>query len=250
MNQPRIIAYCIAHYGKDYLPYVLHSVINYVHQVNIFYTPHPSHGHQTTVQCPETKEEIWTASDIGFPNIRRYELKNIFYEGQQRDYAVNICKQEGADLILVVDCDEIWPPDVLTKALDYVWQENKARNWLINFTHLWRSFNWVCRDQGWPVRILDMRHNGDIGYVPKEFGDIYHFGYAVPDSIMRYKWLIHGHKDELRPGWFENKWLQWPPPNDCHPTNEKGFWNPEPFNKELLPEIMKSHPFYNLDKVE
>ena len=250
MNNPRIIAYMVAHYGKDYIPYALRSIVNHVSHVNIFYTPHPSHGHQTTAQCPETKEEIWQASDIGSDKIRRYELKNIFYEGQQRDHAVELCKQEGADLILVVDCDEVWPAEVLTQALEFVWIENKARQWLINFTHLWRSFNWVCRDQGWPVRILDMRYNSGLAYVPKEFGDIYHFGYAVSNSIMAYKWKIHGHRDELRPGWFENKWLQWPPPPDCHPTNSEGFWNPVPFDRDQLPSVLHDHPFFHLEKVE
>lgn len=251
MTKPRIIAYSIIHYGADFLPYALRSIIDHVDEAIVLYTPHPSHGHSTTAQCPETKEEIWAASDIGSPKIRRYELKNIFYEGQQRDHAVELCRQAGADMILVVDCDEVWPAEVLSRALEYAWAENKARNWLINFVHIWRSFNYCCRDQGWPVRIIDLRHPmKTTAYIPKEFGDIYHFGYCIRNSIMAYKLLIHGHKYELRPGWFENRWLIWPPPPDCHPTNSEGFWNPEPFDKEQLPPLMREHPFWNLERVE
>lgn len=251
MSKPRVVSYMVAHYGIDYIPVALKSVINHVDEALVIYTPHPSHGHQTTVQCPETKEQIWEATQIDSPKIRRYELSNIFYEGQQRDKAVEMCRNAGADLVLVVDCDEVWPPDVLEKALEYAWQENKARTWLINFTHLWRSFNWVCRDQGWPVRIIDLRHpQGTVAYIPKEFGDIFHFGYCIRDSLLRYKIQIHGHKNEMRKGWLEEKWGVWPPPPDCHPTNAEGFWNPEPFDKALLPDIMKSHQFYNLERVE
>lgn len=242
-------SYSVVHYGKDFLSYALKSVIDSVEQAHVIYTPHPSHGHSTSVPCPETKEDIWAASDIGSDKIRRYELKNIYNEGPQRDRAVGICQSAGAEMILVVDCDEVWHEDVLQAALNYAWFENKARNWLINFTHFWRSFNFVCRDQGWPVRIIDLRHKDGIGYIPKEFGEIWHFGYAVRDEIMAYKWRIHGHKQELRPDWFETRWNVWPPPQDCHPTNERGFWNPVPFEKEKLPAIMREHPFYNLERI-
>ncbi|MGH7274644.1 MAG: hypothetical protein ACREIQ_09335, partial [Nitrospiria bacterium] len=181
------MSYSIIHYGADYLTWALRSVINHVSQANIFYTPHPSHGHQVNVPCPETKEQIWQASDISSEKIHRFELKNIYYEGPQRDFAVGQCQQARADMILVVDCDEVWPDVVLNAALNYAWHENKARNWLINFTHLWRSFSWACRDQGWPVRIIDLRHTEGVAYIPKEFGDIYHFGYAVTNEIMAYK---------------------------------------------------------------
>lgn len=246
----KIHAYMVAHYGIDYIPYALRSVINHVELAHVIYTPHPSHGHQTQARCPETKEQIWSSTEIGSDKIRRYELSNVFYEGPQRDNAVNICRAAGAEMILVVDCDEIWKDEVLSAALHYAWHENKARNWLINFTHLWRSFNWVCRDEGWPVRIIDLRHTQGLGYIPKEFGEIYHFGYAIRDELLRYKLQIHGHKDEMRPDWLETRWSVWPPPPDCHPTNERGFWNPEPFDKERLPELMKSHPFWNLERID
>jgi hypothetical protein len=244
-------SYTIAHYGKDYLSAALRSIIDHVDQAHVIYTPHPSHGHSTNVPCPETQDDIFKAADIGSPKVHRYELMGIRHEGPQRDYAVELCRKAGAEMVLVVDCDEVWPENVLSAALSYAWYENKARGWLINFTHFWRSFNWVCRDQGWPVRIIDLRHPlGTIGYIPKEFGDIWHFGYAVPDSIMTYKWRIHGHRNELRRDWFETKWNAWPPPPDCHPTNSEGFWNPEPFDKEKLPEIMRTHPFWAAERID
>lgn len=251
--KPKVVAYMIAHYGASYIPYALKSVIDSVDQAIVLYTPHPSHSHQTDAQCPESEADILHAANIGSDKVRTYTLSGIRHEGPQRDYAVEMCKQQGADLVLVVDCDEVWPANVLQQALEYAWTQNKARQWLVNMSHLWRGFNHVCRDQGWPVRILDLRFplsGSSVGYIPKEFGDIYHFGYAVTNDIMRYKWAIHGHKSELRPNWFKERWEAWPPPPDCHPTNERGFWNPEPFNKELLPLLMRDHPFYNLEMVK
>lgn len=256
MRDYKTVAYCAIHYGRDYLPWSLRSIYDQVDRLNVLYTPHPSHGHRTDAQPPETRQQLLDAAYQYDPQgkIQWYDVENIWQEGQQRDYAVSVCERNGADLICVVDYDEIYHADTLQAMLDHVWQANNARNWLINFSHAWRSFSYMCRDNNWPVRIIDTRHSSGTGYIPKELGDIYHFGYAVTDKVMRYKWNVHGHKDELRPGWYEDKWLAWPPPDDCHPTNGRneegiGWWNPEPFDKYLLPELMYNHPFFNLERI-
>jgi hypothetical protein len=105
-----------------------------------------------------------------------------------------------------------------------------GRNNLMNMVHFWRSFNWACYDDGWPVRIIDLRYENGVNYIPHDLGRVYHFGYAVTNQVMKYKWQIHGHKNELRPDWFMEKWHRWPPQLDCHPTNDNHFWTPRMFN--------------------
>ncbi len=257
MRDYNIYAYVALHYGKDYLPYSLKSIYDSVDRLYIFYTPHPSHGHRTDIPPIESREELLVAANSFYASEAKISWieTDIWNEGQQRDYAVQTLIHDNASLILVCDYDELWHPHVLDKALNHVWEMNGARNWLINFRHAWRSFNFMCDDNNWPVRIIDTRHSGGIGYVPKELGDIFHMGYAVTDKVMRYKWECHGHKDELRPNWYEEKWQAWPPVDDCHPTNGKndegiGWWNPQPFDKRELPHILRSHPFYELDKIK
>jgi hypothetical protein len=248
----KVISYTIVHYGADYIGWALRSIYNLVDQAHVYYTPTPSHGHQTDTPPVESREQIQRAAFAYNPDnkIRWFDFQGITQEGQQRDQAVKLCTEAGADLILVVDCDEIWNELTLRLALDYARKENTVRNWLINFTHLWRSFDYCCRDQGWPVRIIDTRHRAnEVAYIPQEFGEIYHFGYAVTDDIMTYKWKIHGHKSDMRPGWMADKWAAWPPPPDCHPTNDKDFWMPEPFDKKELPVFMKDHPFYGAEMI-
>lgn len=249
----KIHAYCIAHYGKDYIGYALRSIFPFVDIAHVFYTSHPSHGHQVQERPPELSIQLFEAAkQFDTDNkMRWYQSGNIFYEGQQRDMAVRHCQQSGADIVLVVDVDEIWPADVLEQALQLVINGN-ANKWLINFTHLWRSFNWCCRDNAWPVRFIDLRPGDkqDTAYISKELGDIYHFGYAVTDKIMAYKWQIHGHKDELRNGWLDEKWYQWQPGiEDVHPTNSDNWWKPESFDKMQLPEFMREHPFWGVEMI-
>lgn len=248
-------SYTILHYGQDYLSYALRSVYHSVDKLNIFYTPNPSHGHQVNISPVETKEELTQVAYAYDPDnkILWHDMLNVLDEGTQRDLAVRTLENDGADLIVVLDCDEIWHRKQLELILSDVW-DGKTRNYLINMIHFWRSFNWACRDDGWPVRIIDLRmpiNSDDVKYIEREMAQVYHFGYAVVDKVMRYKWQIHGHKNEMRHLWLNNIWgAQSSPTFDCHPTNDKGFWNAEWFNKEQLPEFMRDHPFYNLERIE
>ena len=251
----KVAACSIVHYGSDYIGWALRSVCEVVDLCHVVYTATPSHGHTTDAQPIESRADILIAAGRFCRNVHFHEIKGATEEWQHRDAAIKICKGHGADLILVLDADEVWHEDVLRSALVYAWEKNSARNWLINFVHLWRSFDTCCRDDAWPVRIIDLRHVNGVGYIPRELGEIYHFGYAVTDKVMNYKMLIHGHKDELRPDWFATKWAAWPPVGDCHPTNGpktdgSGWWDPEPFDKARLPAFMQEHPFWGRERVE
>jgi len=240
----------ILHYGKDYISYALRSIYHEIDQAHIFYTPTASHGHSTDLPPIDTKEELQQAVYSYDPDnkIKWYDMIGVTHEGPQRDMALQTVQAAGADLVLVQDYDEIWPNAVLKNSLTFA-QTSNVRNNLINMVHFWRSFDLICRDQGWPVRIINlMQANNEVAYIPHE--PVYHFGYAVTSQTMAYKWQIHGHKNELRLNWFEDKWYKWPAPDDCHPTNDQDFWTPELFDKTQLPEFMRQHPFYDLEKIE
>ncbi len=241
----------ILHYGKDYLSYALRSVYHSVDRLNIFYTPEPSHGHATNLAPPETKTQLMKAAFAYDPDdkVKWYDMLSVTHEGKQRDLALERCQENGAELVVVVDYDEIWHRRELKSALVNAWESN-FRNHLINMMHFWRSFNWVCYDDGWPVRIIDLRaSNKAVSYIPRETAQVYHFGYAVRDAIMKYKWQIHGHKNELRSDWLNEIWAD-VRKDDIHPTNEKEFWNAYMFDKSELPEFMREHPFYNLEIID
>lgn len=250
---PKVHSYTILHYGAAYLPYAIQSIYPQVDVINIFYTPKPSHGYSSNMQCPETREQLQEAAFRYNPErkIKWYDYTGTLQEGPQRDKAVSVCQSQGADIVLVVDSDEIWDGLTLDLAIRRVQESNTARNWLINFTHLWRSFRWCCKDDLWPVRLLDLRHNEGTEYLPREYGDIFHFGYAITNELMAYKLSIHGHKSEIRDNWYNDKWLDWNPEvADVHPTNERDFWMPEKFNINRLPKFMLNHPYYGVKRIE
>ncbi len=253
---PRIHSYTILHYGKSYLNYALRSIAPIVDHSYVVYSSHPSHGHSVDIPPIESRDELMSSIPANeWDKLTWIDVDSFWHEGQHRDYALSVAGRD-ASLVLVCDYDEIWPYATLKAVLDYVWQANAARNWLLNFAgQFWRSFNWVCHDNNWPVRVIDTRHSGGVGYIPTELGPVWHFGYAIRDEVLKYKLAIHGHKDELRPNWYDEKWQAWPPVDDCHPTNGKndegiGWWNPKPFDKRELPYVLHNHPWFNVDKIE
>jgi len=245
----------ILHYGTDYLSYALRGVYDSVDKCHVFYTSTPSHGHTTNAPIPETRDRLLVAAFAYDPDkkVIWYDMSNVTHEGQQRDTALETVKNAGADIVLVLDYDEIWHNDTLNMFLKHA-EESFVRDYLVNMTHLWRSFNHAIYDEGWPVRIINLKYNDGVSYIPSTWGHVYHFGYAIRDKIMRYKWEIHGHKNQLRPEWLDSVWSTAEPDN-CHPTNGrnevgKAFWTAKPFDKMTLPLFMRSHPFYDLERIE
>lgn len=244
----KVASMTVLHYGLSYLPSALASVRDFVDYSLVSYTPHPSHGSRAPVQCPETEAELRDAAHTASDKVRWTRVDQFWQEGKHRDHALAQCAD--ADVVLVLDADEVWDPAVLDAALKQV-VDGSASIWRLRFTTPWRSFGWVVRDDMLPERFRDQRQGrgAQYGCIDQGHGPVWHFGYAVTDKIMRYKWMCHGHKTELREGWFEQKWEPWPPVKDVHPTCV-GFWNPEPMDKRVLPEIMRAHPFYDLDRIE
>lgn len=247
----KIHSLTVLHYGKDYLSYALRSIYDSVDSCHIFYSPTPSHGHQTNTPPIETKEELRAAAYHYDPDgkVKWYDVDRVRYEGVHRDLALSTVQNAGADIVIVLDYDEIWPPGLAEKAV----KNSNSRFTLVNMIHFWRSFNWACYDENWPVRVIDLRYSsGDTTYLDySDLGRVFHFGYAIRDEVLSYKIQIHGHKNEFRKDWYQTKWQNWTPDiTDVHPTNEKNFWMPKPFDKGQLPGFMKSHPFYDLEKIE
>ncbi len=247
------IAFFAAHYGREFLAWSIRSIQDHVDEIHVIYTPTPSFGYQTSLQCPETEEELKKEA-------HRFLNKPIFWhrgtwrtEGEHRGAIRPIARDRGADLILVVDADEIWDPDTLGEAIEGARQRG-AENTLVGFCHLWRSFHWICNDGAMPVRIIQPGATG-TGGLPSQKFPVFHFGYAQTPGIVSYKQDIHGHKGEWRADWFQKKFMAWSPDNpfgDVHPTNVD-FWTPTKTTPDVhakLKELAGDHPWFEEDMIK
>lgn len=242
-----ISALYILHYGKTWLHWSMRSVRDFVDEVYVFYTSTPSHGHQTVLHNPETREELYEIS-MGHHAVW-HDCPAFRNEGEHRTYAMEICKKAGSDLVLVVDADEIWHPEVLSRALTFVKSEQMSQSYRVGMRHFWRSLKWICDDEAMPTRFVKPCATGGIGYLdPVRIGKAFHMGYAQPPSIIEYKQSIHGHKGEWRNGWFEQKFLPWNPLiRDVHPTCVD-YWNPKPYKDNgELEYLVGDSPYFGMD---
>lgn len=244
------IAVYVLHYGKEYLAWSIRSVQDVVDEVHILYSVNPSFGGKAPCPCPETRRQLWDEA-------YKFAQKPVFWhdgfwknEGEHRNQMYKIAEKHKADLILVVDADEIWDPQTAAKSIQQVWDFNTAHATRVHFVNFYRSFNWVCYDPTMPMRIYDLRQPPGPEHprtwcIGEQEYPVLHFGFAQSLKITDYKLQIHGHRAHLRQDWWFPKFLNWQPGiEDVNPFGNK--WNPEPIDsrlKEKVQELLHDHPY-------
>lgn len=232
----KVLGYIALHYGAEYLQASIESYNNLVDKIIILYAEKPSYGHDGGIQCPETEQQL---KDIVFSATDKAEWVKVEprNEGEHRS---NIWKYaDGYDLILTADSDEVFKPDELEQAVKYCIDNPYTRYGVDGFINFWKSFNLVCLDGFRPVRFYK---HGQVSQSEVKC-TVYHFGYAQKVETLKYKFSCHGHKPELRENWIDEVYLK-DGLTDLHPVS-LGLWNAVPFDKNTLPEFLKSHPNFN-----
>lgn len=253
----KTIAYTALAYGSPYLAWAIRSIIDHVDEYYVLYSADGSHSHKSTMPLPdcENRDNLHKLATLAAGAKLRWVDGDWTQEGQQRDSIHAIAPD--ADVVLVLDYDEIWPEAVVKKVklfAESVTYTEPHRFIRLPIVHFWRSFRrCVTGDPAFPVRVIFP------GIVSGEStwnaiyarGSIAHLGYAIPDYLMAYKRGIHGHKAEFRTDidWHTERW-QANAQADCHPVGSE-FWNPETVNPmDYMPEFMRYHPYFSKDVIE
>lgn len=252
----KVIAYVALHYGKDYLGWSIRSAIDHIDELHVIYTPVGSHGHRTTTPCPETRDELFAIAAQAAGSKLRWHEGTWPYEGAQRDSIHQYAPD--ADVIIVLDADEIWEPGLIHLVTHKAIVGENYRRLRIPMVHFWRSFHKaIIHDPAYPVRVIYPNHpDAETTYTTMQVEpaitlSIAHMGYAQRPEIVRYKLETHGHKNEFRRdvNWFEDVFManrQF----DTHPVGSE-YWNPETVNPlDYLPAWMAEHPYYGMDVIE
>ncbi len=249
-NNTKVLGYMPLLYGKTYMREALLSVIEHVEKMVILYTDKPSYGFGTDIQNPDSEAELLAiAKQVCGAKLIWHKVSS----GTEGDHRGQIYQYTpGYDLVLAVDSDEVFCEPDLVAALQAAKASDKRYLGISGYINLWRSFDYACYDSYTPIRITNLHNVAGEGVVPCK---IWHFSTAQTVETMRFKLAIHGHKDEIRPGWFDNVFLAWDP-YMFQPKNEdlhlvaRGLWNATPYDKQRMPEILKNHPFFNNPIIE
>lgn len=247
----KVVSYTPLLYGADFLEYAIRSVIPYVDEHHIIYSPIGAHGHVTDIPCPDRRYDLMEAARRGAGDKLRWHDAGPFpHEGFQRESIHRFAPD--SDVILAVDCDEIWPAETVVASinmLDRMSPSDAVRTIRLPMIHLWRSFyRAVLHDPAFPTRVIFPKiPNAEMTlWTPP----IVHAGYAQRSEVVDFKQLTHGHRNEWRKDcdWFRDRFMA-NAQVDTHPVGSE-YWNPEPINPwDYLPEWMKDHPYAKLDLI-
>jgi hypothetical protein len=253
----KAVAYVALHYGSAYLAYAVRSVLPAVDEVWFLYTSMGSHGWMVNYQPPFGEDRATLrkiAEDAAGDKFRWHEPdirkgEKYRYEGQHRD---KIYELTDADIILVLDSDEIWCAGSAMQAVEEAYNGNVWGH-RVPIIHYWRSFRRaILHDPAYPIRVINTRYEKLSGEATlPHLQPINHFGYAIKPQLMVYKWAIHGHRHQLRKdvNWFSdvynaNRQV------DCHPVGSQ-YWNTERVDPlRYMPDFMEKHPYFNMEVIE
>lgn len=259
----KVIGYTALHYGRDYLAYAIQSIIDHIEEYHVIYSATGSHGHKANVPCPESRDELYAIASTVAGNKLRWHDGEWAHEGLQRDSIHQYAPD--ADVIIVLDSDEIWGEGLPTEAIKYA-LDGGVRHWRYRMVHYWRSFyRGMPLDPAYPIRVIVPKYvDGDRTFTGGRVASnwsayerpdlsywINHLGYAQRPEIVEYKQLTHGHRNEWRHDidWFKDRYLA-NAQKDCHPVSVD-YWNPGFVNPGLfMPGWMVNHPYAQMDLIK
>ena len=241
----RRLAYMILHTGKPYFRAAIEAMCPQVDTILILYSAKPSQGYTTDLVPPDTRDEL-----------RQLCPEAVWIEGEWRNEVEHTEAVKtyvgGYDWLIRFDSDEIFPPGIVDEMISQA-NETKFKRYRIPFVHFWRSFSRVCRDSSHPIRLerVGTADNSQTPTLDSKGGKyvVYHGGYAQPTKYIKYKMETSGHKTEWRPNWFKDRWLA-NAQEDVHPVMFPTHWHTEDFDKNLLPEVLKNHPYFDMEVIE
>jgi len=247
----KVVAYTALHYGREYLGSAIRSIIDHVDEYYVLYSAKPSYGFPTDATCPESRDELYAIAMGAAGWKLRWHDGEWNGEGQHRDTIYTLAPD--ADVILVVDADEVWSSNLARIITDNINYDMMLRYIRLPMVHFWRSFyRAVIHDPAYPVRVIQPKRTGGETTFPRDWAGIAHMGYAQSPAIVQYKWRIHGHQNQLRQDvdWFNDVYLNKERTTDLHPVGSE-YWNWECVNPlDYLPAWMVEHKYFGLNWID
>jgi len=269
---------------NDYLPYVIKSCYDEVDEIVICEGPVKGFEYGATEEYHSSDGTWeWLTDDTGLGiedpknkvRIIARNDKRAWYDKIEMQNA--IAERVTGDIYIKMDSDEVWDPRTIRSVVEYMIMNKNVDIIRMPFLHFWTSFDKVAVDAGgkwgtchpriWRWRrsfrhrktfnaFQDTAHDNRMVAEPffvehtweAEEGVIFHFGYARKLYYVNQKLRYYaGRQIEkvVKTGTYEN----WRTLKDStQPTQNVRSWAVK-FNKELLPPIMKEHPYYEIDDI-
>lgn len=235
-----VLGFMALHYAGEYYRESLMSIKDHIDKMHIVFSKGPSHGMSTSFQNPDTEYLLHKIATEVLGNKLIWETYDSFHT-EQDHRKMRYKHSIGYRFILTIDADEIF--DNIPQAILYAIDNEERFYGITGYKHFWKSFDYYFTDPDRPIRIEKLTAtNQNIN--PGCPLIVYHTSMMQPESMIRYKFSVFGHKNELKPNYIQ-KWFDWTPEKiaeltHLHPTRDDIWIIPEKRDFEL-PEYLINH---------
>ncbi len=272
----------LAYNSMDYLPYLIKNIYDVADQILIVEGAVKDMGKHNTNNWHSNDGTYEWLTEYGDNNLNDPYGKILIIaksDNKPWDNKIEMQNQIAGritkDIYIKMDADEFWSVNNIKDIIDYMQKKTCVDVIRMPFVHLWTSFSLQAKDAGgkWctkPPRVWrwrpGFRHlksfnffvdkNKDNINVDEPFyrviewnGEpVYHFGYVrtlkrIEEKLQYYK--FRGVERIVK----EKVYINWKDLGDStQPTQDVRSWA-EKFDKETLPDILKSHPYYEINDI-
>jgi len=274
--------YCVYN-EEEYIEYSIRSIYDFVDHVFVLLGCAPYCAYNARAreqfQQPDQTETIVRRLAATHPKI---QLITGLWDSEQahRNAGMRLCLGHGDDYYFLVDGDEVYRRDHLEQLRTEVAAHPEAGQFIIKCHLFWRSFRYriPAEELGWmPRRVFKVTWISRLGkswlplprpcwftgnnktnswgtvyHIPPERVVFYHFSYARSPARMQEKLLTFSHAHEILDGWYTRVWLPWPQQRHMtaiHPIDPPKFSRAVYHEVSDLPEVMRSHPYFEQDVI-
>lgn len=240
----KILGFSAITYVGSFWRESLLSIEPFIDKMYISYSRNPSHGHNTSLENPDTEYQIKKVAEEVLGSKLIWESFNSFHS-EQDHRNTRYRHAAGYSLILISDPDEILDETWAQVALNYAYDHEERFYGTRQFIHFWKSFEWCFPTDGdFPIRIENLKRDNLLinSLCPLV---IFHTNMMQSENLLHFKFSCYGHKNEIKPNYMQEKFLSWSPKKideitHLHPTRNDIWIKPKPY-KGYLPDNFKNY---------
>jgi hypothetical protein len=260
MKRLRFGALVLAYNQEDYLGYCIRALAPHVDAIAVAHSDAP-----WTAYNPHARSEFATPDGTrDILDSLASEIDNLGIvtglwntEEAMRNAGLDLLRQAGMDVCLIVDADEFYPESGIARLRDHIERENDpGRVYFGAYRACYKRFDYIVESDHHRVPVavhldadttflLRRLPSGHSSHVPDPFY-FWHLGYVLSDQRMWEKLHTFGHAHEVVPRWFEEKWLNWTPSTrDLFRKEPRSRWpRTLKIDPSTLPAILHAHPYF------
>jgi hypothetical protein len=246
----------------EYLDLSLSTVTQVMDQAYILLNEKTWRGNYTR-DTEQVKKDLTSIVDK-YPGKVQVIETNFNEEHEQRNFGIEISRQNGFEWSLIIDTDEFYTVSQL-QMLKHVpigfpgiqSVNSVSAHWYTYWKYQDKTLYVISPPEGFrPIILIDNNRfiftdkrsgspvNGDFQTLSPPFQTLafHHFSYCRSDEYIQKKLATTSHSHEILPDWYKKVWLDWKPGmRNLHPVSPGVYQTAVPVDMNTLPVEIQEH---------